>query len=133
MARKQSIEDEAIVIKRDKVYTSYFSRASKIVPDRRLVSIARTSPEGWNCGFIRELNPSQSLLYNYKQGKVTDKEYEETYQLETLNALDPQEIYNQVKGKVLCCWEKSDCFCHRHLILKWLQKNFGENIIGGEI
>lgn len=127
-----SYNDE-VVIKNNKIYTSYFARASKIIPDRRLVSIALTSPEGWKGTYFRDLNPSPSLLSNYKNGRVSTEEYKETYYFETLRLLSPEEVYNSLKGKVLCCWEKSDSFCHRHIVIEWLRENLGEDIIGGEI
>lgn len=128
----KSYNDE-VIIKNNKIYTSYFARASKIIPDRRLVSIALTSPDGWRGSYFRELNPSPSLLSGYKNGRVSTEEYKETYHFETLSKLKPEKVYEVLKGKVLCCWEKSDSFCHRHLVTEWLKENLGEEAIGGEI
>ena len=125
--------NEEIIIKNNKVYTSYFARASKIIPDRRLISISRGNPEGWKCGFLRELNPSESLFFAYKYHGLSEEEFESTYRLETLDNLNPNEIYEKSKGKVLCCWEKTGEFCHRHFVLKWLAEHLGNEIIGGEI
>ena len=124
---------DSVVIQNDKVYTSYFSRAGKIVPNRRLISIARTSPEGWGGSYLRELNPSQTLLSAYKRGEISAVEYEKTFRFEVLDRLDRVDIYNKIKGKVLCCWEKSDSFCHRHLVLEWIKEGLGNEVIGGEI
>lgn len=51
-----------ITIDNEKVYTSYFNRANKIFPDRRLVSISITSAKVFNGAYARELNPSKELL-----------------------------------------------------------------------
>ena len=126
-------EDIEVVIKKDKIYTSYFAKATKIVPDRRLVSIALSSPDNWKGSYYRELNPSPALLHNYKSGNITEEQYKETYTLETLNRLNPNKVYEDLKGKVLCCWEKSGEFCHRNLVLNWLSEALGENCVGGEI
>lgn len=128
-----SKHDDEVVLKRNKVYTSYFARASKIVPDRRLVSISLGTPEGWRGRYYRDLNPSKSLLFAYKSGSISDAEYEETYKFETLSRLNPNEVMEDLKGCVLCCWEKSGEFCHRHLVMKWLAENLGSEFIGGEI
>lgn len=124
---------DTVIILNNKIYTSYFARASKIVPDRRLVSIALTTPEGWGGAYLRELNPSPALLHSIKNNEISNKEYEEIYRRDILDNLNPKEIANKLLGKVMCCWEKSGSFCHRHIVLKWLEENLGETIIGGEI
>ena len=124
---------DTVIIDNNKVYTSYFSRAGRIVPNRRLLSISRGTPENWGGAYLRELNPSGSLLGSFKAGYVTQAEYEITYRYETLSKLNPIDIYNKTRGKVLCCWEKSGEFCHRHIVLKWLREELGDEIIGGEI
>ena len=82
---------------------------------------------------MRELNPTPKLLYNYKNGIIDKFEYEKIYRTEVLAMLNPFEIAEKTKGKVLCCWEKSGDFCHRILVLNWIQEALGEYIIGGEI
>lgn len=125
--------EDTIVIDNTKIYTSYFDRAIKIVPDRRLVSIAIGSPLTWNGSYYRDLNPSDSLFINYKSNKITKEQYKETYYSETLSRLDPVKVYNELKGKVCCCWEESGYFCHRNLFLEWIESKLGTGIIGGEI
>lgn len=125
--------DDEIVILNNKIYTSYFARATRIVPNRRLVSVALSTPEYWGGSYARELNPSPYLLSAYKNGKITDIEYEETYRFETLRLLNRQQIFDKYAGKVLCCWEKTGQFCHRAIILRWLAEQFGDLVIGGEI
>lgn len=56
------IEEETVVIKKDKIYSSYYARACKIVPDRRLVAISLSIPDGFGGDTCRELNPSPCLL-----------------------------------------------------------------------
>lgn len=127
------LSDCEVVLKKDKVYTSYFSKATKIVPDRRLVSIALTHPEGWKATYYRHLNPSINMLMARKNGEMSDAEFEETYRNEVLRHLDPNRVYQDLKGKVMCCWEKTGDFCHRHIVTAWLQENLGEEVVGGEI
>lgn len=127
------IKDEAVVIKNDKVYSSYYARACKIIPDRRLVSISIGIPDNFNGEIMRELNPSSSLLYRYKNNLCDEQEYTETYIAETLSKLDALEIYNKLKGKVILCYCGKDSFCHRHIVINWLRQNLGDEVIGGEI
>ena len=129
----KSLNNDAVVILNNKVYTSYFSRAGRIVPNRRLISISLGTPENWGGTYLRELNPTPNLLYKYKNNLITSEEYERIYRDEVLSRLDPLEIYNKTKGKVLCCWEKSGDFCHRHIVLKWIEEGAGNEVVGGEI
>lgn len=124
---------DTVVILNDKIYTSYFARACKIVPDRRLVSVALTTPEGWGGIYLRELNPTPALLYSYKNGTITKQEYEEEYRKYILSNIDPILLSNKLMGKVMCCWEKTGEFCHRHIITAWLEEAISTDIIGGEI
>ena len=127
------MKNEEVIIKRDKVYTSYYARACKIVPDRRLVAISIGIPDGFNGEILRELNPPENLLYDYKNGKCTEEEYTERYRLNVLDKLNPIDIYNKVKGKVMLCYCGKDKFCHRKLVLEWLAQHLGEDVIGNEL
>ena len=125
--------DVAVKLDKDKVYTSYYARACKIIPDWRLVAISRGIPDNFGGAIMRELNPSQELLYGYKNGNISDEEYREIYFNETLSTLNPVEIYNKLKGKVILCYCGKDSFCHRHLVIEWLGQNLGSEVIGNEI
>ena len=128
-----SMKNDTIVIKNNKIYTSYFARASKIIPDRRLVSVALSTPDYWGGSFARQFNPSASLIHKIKNKEITPEEYEIYYKAEVLDKLDPVDEAVELYGKVLCCWEKPGNFCHRHIILKWLADAVGDSIIGEEI
>lgn len=127
------MKEESITLENTKVYTSYYARATKIFPSRRLVSVSLGVPAGFNGELYRELNPSPSLLSAYKSGTITDEEYESIYYNETLSKLDPVTVYNKIKGKVILCYCGKGKFCHRHLIIKWLIEKLGNSISGGEI
>ena len=43
------------------------------------------------------------------------------YKYETLDKLDPHKVAAELDEKVLLCYEKSEDFCHRHIIAAWLQ------------
>ena len=125
--------NESIVLDRNKVYSSYYARACKIIPDWRLVSISIGIPDNFNGEIMRELNPPKQLLYDYKNGLCNEDEYTERYMSNVLSQLNPLDIYNKIKGKVILCYCGRDSFCHRRLVLKWLENNFGKDVIGGEI
>lgn len=127
------IEDETIIINNNKVYSSYYGRACKILPNRRMVAISLKVPDYFEGEIIRELNPTESLFLDYKNGTINEIEYEKRYKQETLDKLNTKEIYNKLKGKVIICHCGKDKFCHRQLVINWLKTNLGEGVTGGEI
>lgn len=127
------LSEETVVIKNNKVYSSYYARACKIIPDRRLVAISIGIPENFNGTILRELNPSQQLLFDFKNSLCTEEEYIDRYKTDILNKLNAVEIYNKLKGKVILCYCGKNSFCHRHIVLDWLKQELGEECIGGEI
>lgn len=126
-------KNETIIISKDKVYTSYYARACRIIPDYRLISISIGIPNNFNGEIMRELNPPEWLLYSYKNGNITEDEYSKIFYEQVLSKLNPVDIYNKCKGKVLLCYCGKDSFCHRKIVLDWLKNNISEDIIGYEI
>lgn len=126
-------KNETAIISKDKVYTSYYARACRIIPDYRLISISIGIPNNFNGEIMRELNPPEWLLYSYKNGNITEDEYSKIFYEQVLSKLNPVDIYNKCKGKVLLCYCSKDSFCHRKIVLEWLKNNISEDIIGYEI
>lgn len=126
-------KNETVIISKDKVYTSYYARACRIIPDYRLISISIGIPNNFNGEIMRELNPPEWLLYSYKNGNITEDEYSKIFYEQVLSKLNPVDIYNKCKGKVLLCYCGKDSFCHRKIVLDWLKNNISEDIIGYEI
>lgn len=88
----------------------------------RLISIARTSPKGFNGFTCSLLAPSAKLLSAYKSNGDT-KYYIQKYD-EQLAKLDPEELYHSLgTDSILLCWEGPNKFCHRHLVAEWFMKN----------
>lgn len=126
-------KNETVIISKDKVYTSYYARACRIIPDYRLISISISIPNNFNGEIMRELNPPEWLLYSYKNGNITEDEYSKIFYEQVLSKLNPVDIYNKCNGKVLLCYCGKDSFCHRKIVLDWLKNNISEDIIGYEI
>ena len=113
------------------IYTSYFSKIKHIRENSArpcIINIARyTRPEidKYINYSIRGFMPSRELLLNYKNGLVSEQQYKQTYTTETLNNFDDIGNINiyTICPKVewfdsvfLLCYEKSDSFCHRHIL-----------------
>jgi len=116
-----------------KIYTSYFSKIHTIVREKRnpcLINIAKFVPPPMLKhlhGSINEFKPTVNLLNKYKMGKVTEEEYKEIYLKDVeKNLIDTniiellsrdEKVYSSV---VLLCYEKSENFCHRHILRDYL-------------
>lgn len=113
-----------------RIYTSYFANLKNIPENSVVVSIARSQPQGTNLPEFKAFAPSAELLLDYKQGKVTNEEYEARYlaQLKALPNLSEIEEHlsqytkDQDKNLVFLCWEAPNKFCHRHLLAKFFAK-----------
>lgn len=106
------------------IYTSYFS-SRKYKPEDG-VSIARYS-KFWHGATFELLAPSDDILWWWKhllpeEQKESQQYYEYLYREQILNKLNPQEVAMILEGKTLLCFEKSEDFCHRHIVAKWLRE-----------
>lgn len=112
------------------IYTSYFNKVKKLDNSYEVVGITRIPPKNIkNCYFVA---PSKELLILYKQGFVSQESYTEEYlkqlslETENINRLvEYLKKYNDNKDKhiVMCCYEKSSDFCHRHILSKVLNEH----------
>ena len=109
------------------IQTSYFA---KYKGDNG-ISIARFSLKWFKGESYIRLAPPSWLLNKYKNKQVTEEEYKELYYTYVLNKENAQEVYNDLDGKVLLCYEISSDFCHRHIVAEWLSKEL--NIVVEEI
>lgn len=118
------------------IYTGYFAKVRKyeeagLVP----ISIARWSPKWFQGERCVELSPSDGLLTYYKAGAVSEEDFEEQYIAE-LDNLDMLTLLAEIasdKDIVLCCYEKSSDFCHRHILAKYLQDKYGITVTEVEV
>jgi uncharacterized protein YeaO (DUF488 family) len=109
------------------IYTSYFS--SRKYEPKDGVAIARWC-SFWPGRKFDALVPSEELLLWWKSLPIKDQlqaeakqHYENLYREQTLNKLDPSKVAKKLEGKTLLCYEKSEDFCHRHIVAKWLREN----------
>ena len=112
------------------IYTSYFAKSKQLDPDKYIFySIAQYNPKGYKGQTISALAPSAPLLKWWKNSAQTSEDefkYIEQYTKETLSNKNPKSFaeglitISEGKIPVLLCYEKSESFCHRHIIQKWL-------------
>ena len=102
--------------------TSYFAKV-KGMYGLNLVSVAGKTPEGFRGTIYSKLAPKYEWWSVWKKENKGEEWYRERYFTTVLNTLNPYEIYNRLgDDAILCCYEKSGDFCHRHLIAEWLRK-----------
>lgn len=110
-------------------YTSYFS---KYRLDKRMdflvpISICRIPPTGWNGLEFPKLFPTLGSFKDFKSSK-DEKSFSLRYKEEVLDKFDPVQIFMELKKIsgfrpfVLLCYEKRGSFCHRNLIVNWMQE-----------
>ena len=111
------------------IHTSYFAKLKKLPADLIPISISIYPPRGWNGLQYKKLAPSASILSDWKRDGDC-KRYIDRYMNDILSKLDPirvasdlQSLAGEGKDIVLVCYEKSEDFCHRHLVAEWLDQH----------
>lgn len=99
------------------IFTSYFSRYR----GNKGVSIARKTPNWIECETCKDLMPPWSLIEDFKEGRISWKEYRKSY-IRQLRALDIDDMYQKLNGKVLLCWCTGK-HCHRRIVREWFTRN----------
>lgn len=110
------------------IYTSYYGKLKKLPDTIVPVAISASKPDKIDIQRYTKLQPSRIMLMRYK---ITNNEndYERRYKDEILSRLTPHEVVMDLEklsgGKDVCllCYEKSNAFCHRHIVARWLQQN----------
>lgn len=110
------------------IYTSYFAKVSKLPANICAISIAGNPPKGWGGAQYKVLAPKYEFFIKWKENHDNDYYIEHFNEevLKPLNAEKVVKILKQIAGSkdiCLCCYEKPEDFCHRHLVAKWLNEN----------
>ena len=114
-----------------KIYTSYFANSKKLHNENIVVIGIALYPPKWYVGpSLKMVSPSYDILHNSKD----HDDYERRFFSEILEKRDPKVFLSNIerlaKGKdvALCCYEKPEDFCHRHLVAKWMNEKLGLQI-----
>lgn len=110
------------------IYTGYFATLRKMPENIVPVSICVYPPKGYKGLKYSSLAPTAKILNDWKQTK-DECRYIADFQKEVLDRLSPEKVVSDLermcgtKDVCLVCYEKSEDFCHRHLVAKWLMEN----------
>lgn len=107
-----------------KVYTSYFANGKKLKEAGvKMVGVSLYPPRWYFGQSLKELAPTYFIL------KEQDLDvYTVRYKREVLGRLNPKDVLRKMQAVsggsdiALCCFEKPDDFCHRHLLADWLNE-----------
>ena len=113
-------------------YTSYFAKLKSIPKDIVPISICAKAPDWYDGLQYKRLAPTYDVLMRYK-GNGDTEEFERDYTIQVLNKLDMDDVAEELadlayginpdfRKVCLVCFEKSDDFCHRHVVAKALKK-----------
>lgn len=114
------------------IWTGYYAQMKKykqlgLVP----VSIAYKTPLWYDGETCFELAPPRMLLIKYKDKVITQEEYIKEYEEFLKNRVNWTNVIEKLytisdnhdgKDLILCCFEKSSDFCHRHILSEYLTK-----------
>ena len=112
-------------------FTSYCAMGRKIPKDYLQVSIMRYCPDWYKSDLeLKGLSPKGEDLMAYKQGSISQLEFIKRYTEKVLKPLNLESMntyfetnYSRYKGVVFMCVEKSEDFCHRHLLSRYINTN----------
>lgn len=115
-----------------KIYTSYFGNSRKLQQAGiKVVGIALYPPK-WFYGIsMKQVSPTKSILFAKNQ---TEEEYIRRYKAEVLAKQDMRQFLKTVEmasggqDVALCCYEKPEDFCHRHILAEWIKEKTGVEI-----
>ena len=107
-----------------KIETGYFANWRKY-KEKVMIGVVRIPPIGFKGYNLIELAPPAYLLQAYKQNKISIEEFSKQY-LEYINSVDILAVLEPFKELdiVLCCFEKSGTFCHRHLLADVIKRKY---------
>lgn len=104
--------------------------------DPRSISISgdRGRSVGYKGDFYKKLAPKYFWWKDWEElrDKVSFYDsimfYMNKYYETVLSQLDPKQVYDELEGRILLCFENSDEFCHRHIVAEWLELSLGVKV-----
>lgn len=128
------------------IYTSYFAKLKSLPENIIPISICGKAPDWYKGLQYKKLAPKYGFFMEWKENHDNNY-YIKCFNRQVLESLNPyrvlEEIYsllpqdvedvlsaancpfwiNRDYNIVLICYEKTEDFCHRHLVADWLNKN----------
>lgn len=110
-----------------KIYTGYFAGWRAWPTGALAIGVTRFKPDYWTGINLDKLAPSAELLRQYRNNYIDEYMFKNIYLSELNNrGLTPNFVRQSLKEAagerdiILCCYEKPNEFCHRHILNEWL-------------
>ena len=115
------------------IYTTYFAKLRVLPKNVIPISICAKAPSWYKGLQYKTLAPKYDFFMEWKKTHDNDM-YIKCFKEQVTDNLNAnlvvndlkqmvQEKYGEGKDIALVCYEKSEDFCHRHLVAKWLKEN----------
>lgn len=109
------------------IYTSNYNEQKRTIYKTYSISGDRGREANYKGECYSKLAPKKSFwqVWHDNIGKISEEEnnkyYIEEYWREVLSKLDPEEVYDELNGSTLLCYENNNEFCHRHIVAAWFE------------
>lgn len=116
------------------IYTSSYNEVMPYSFSTYSISADRGKSANYNGLCYPKLAPKKGFWRTWKDniGIIPAEEnnlfYVQEYWKQVLSDLDPKEVYSELDGNILLCYEKSDEFCHRHIVAEWFELLLGVEV-----
>ncbi len=121
-----------------RIYTSYFGKLNTIpIGAITPIAICGKVPEWYTGIHYKKLAPKYKFFQECKQNQDNDF-YIQHFNDEVLASINAAAVYDELENLsngndcVLLCYEKSEDFCHRHLVADWLETNLNIKVVEWE-
>ena len=115
------------------IYTTYFAKLRVLPKNIGPISICAKAPSWYKGLQYKTLAPKYDFFMEWKKTHDNNM-YIKCFKEQVTDNLNAnlvvndlkqmvQEKYGEDKDIALVCYEKSEDFCHRHLVAKWLKEN----------
>ena len=118
----------------NELYTGYFANVKKYEKmGYTPVSVAGITPDFFKGEKWVDFAPRKTFFSEWKKGLITNEEYMRQYlkYLRNIPKEDIEEVREMTKYNkfVMCCYEKTGDFCHRHYLAAFLRKAYGFKVM----
>lgn len=110
------------------IYTTYFANLRHLPKEITPIAICGKEPNFYKGLCYKKLAPKWSFFIKWKETHDNDYYITEFNRL-VLDNLDAESVVKELldmadtKDIALVCYEKPDDFCHRHMVVDWLNIN----------
>ena len=110
------------------LYTTYFANLRNLPYDIAEVAICGQVPDWFKGPHYKKLAPKYEFFKKWKENH-DNHFYVERFNQEVLSKLDAKQVYDELTALTgntdiaLVCYERPECFCHRHLVANWFREN----------